>query len=82
MFTLTLTAHEYTPHIHVPLGEGTTTLQIYNMLGEKIYVSSFGGGVRRTEEEIDLSNQPAGIYMYRVITETGKLVGEGKIVIE
>jgi len=31
---------------------------------------------------IDLGNQPNGIYLYRVIDESGALVGEGKFVIE
>ncbi len=32
--------------------------------------------------QIDLSNQPNGVYFYRVIKEDGNLVGEGKLVIQ
>jgi len=32
--------------------------------------------------EINISDQPHGVYLYRVTDETGKLLGEGKFVIE
>ncbi|NNM95618.1 MAG: T9SS type A sorting domain-containing protein, partial [Bacteroidia bacterium] len=49
---------------------------IYNMLGEQVY--SHYQITTPSEYQIDLSSQPAGIYLYRVITETGYLIGEGK----
>jgi hypothetical protein len=55
-----------------------SSLEIYNMLGERI----------KSEElidkntTVDISSQPGGIYLYRVLTETGDLVSEGKFVIE
>lgn len=57
----------------------TNRIEIYNMMGEKVYDAM----LKRVQHDntIDLSGQPAGIYMYRVITETGKPVGEGKLVI-
>lgn len=54
-------------------------IEVYNMLGEQIYISSFRGGVRRTEEDIDLSSQPAGIYMYCITDAQGKLIKQDKI---
>ncbi len=51
-------------------------IEIYNMLGEKVY--SHYQITTPSEYQIDLSSQPAGIYLFRVITETGYLIGEGK----
>ncbi|HXP49189.1 MAG TPA: T9SS type A sorting domain-containing protein [Bacteroidia bacterium] len=55
-----------------------SSVEIYNMLGEKIYTAK----INATNTQIDLSNNPSGIYLYRVITETGGLVSEGKLVIQ
>jgi hypothetical protein len=52
-------------------------IEIYNVLGENVYQSK----INSTNTEINL-NQPNGIYFYRVITESGSLLGEGKIVIQ
>jgi hypothetical protein len=54
-------------------------VEIYNMLGEKVYseFSTFNSPV-----SINISNQPVGIYLYRVITEDGNLVAVGKFVIQ
>lgn len=66
---------------------GEMKVEVYNMLGEKVYTAPLNyphiGGISVTT--ISLPNGEgqggAGIYMYRVITETGKLLGEGKLVI-
>ncbi len=55
------------------------SIEIYTMLGEKVY-SQFG--ICSSSFTIDLSSQPNGIYLYRVLNEEGGLVGEGKLVIE
>lgn len=55
------------------------TVEFYNMLGEKALTLSLS---QAGEEIIDMGSQPAGIYLYRVISETGSLMGEGKFVIE
>ncbi len=54
-------------------------VEIYNIMGQKVYsqLSTFNSQV-----SINLSSQPNGVYLYRVITENGGLVGEGKTVIE
>jgi hypothetical protein len=49
------------------------------MLGEKVY-SNYPLGTNHSS--LDLSSNPNGIYFYRVVSENGDLVGEGKIVIE
>lgn len=60
--------------------QGTNnTVEIYNVLGEKIY-SQFN--ILHYPFSINLSGQPQGVYLYRVISANGELVGEGKIVIE
>ncbi|MGP8215881.1 MAG: choice-of-anchor tandem repeat GloVer-containing protein [Bacteroidia bacterium] len=64
-------------------------IEIYNMLGEKIASSNSSKGGEFCSLPsggegwaIDLSNQPAGIYLYRVVSENGEYIGSGKIVIE
>jgi len=52
---------------------------VYNVLGEKVY-SEFN--IQNPTFKIDLSNQPNGIYLYRVIKSDGSLIGEGKIVMQ
>lgn len=55
-------------------------VEVYNMLGEKVYSNSYKPTAN--SYRLSLSNKPNGIYLYRVITEDGNLVGEGKLVIE
>jgi hypothetical protein len=57
---------------------GKSSVEIYNMLGEKVYSQFTTHSLPLT---IDLS-QPSGIYLYRVLSEDGSLIGEGKVVIE
>ncbi len=54
-------------------------IEVFNVLGEKIYSQS---NIQPSTFNIDLSSQPDGVYLYRVLNETGELVGEGKIVME
>ncbi len=58
---------------------GQSSVEVYNILGEKIYSQL---STLNSPFSINLSNQPNGIYLYRVITETGNLIGEGKMVIQ
>lgn len=58
-----------------------STVEIYNMLGEKIFVSPFGGG-RGEDIHMDISGNPAGIYLYRLIANDGKLISSGKFIIQ
>src|SRR6185312_16298136 len=55
-------------------------VEVYNILGEKVYSHQFL--ISNSQFLINLSNQSSGIYLYRVITETGDLIGEGKVVIQ
>ncbi|HTB31680.1 MAG TPA: T9SS type A sorting domain-containing protein [Bacteroidia bacterium] len=56
-----------------------TTVVIYDVLGEKVYSQFL---IRNSQFVIDLSNQPSGIYLYRVSKNDGTLLGEGKLVIQ
>jgi len=53
-------------------------VEIYNMLGEKVYQST----TNSDNIQINLSGQSQGIYLYRVISENGNLLGEGKVIIQ
>jgi uncharacterized repeat protein (TIGR03803 family) len=59
---------------------GQLSVEIYNMLGEKVY-SAFLPQTPKGALNVDLSNQSNGIYLYRLISGTGELIGEGKITI-
>jgi Secretion system C-terminal sorting domain len=51
-------------------------IEVYNVLGQQVYQST----INSDNTEVNMRNQPNGVYLYRVITLTGELVGEGKIV--
>lgn len=53
-------------------------IEVYNMLGENV-VPSFV--IRSSQFAIDLSTQPNGIYLYRISTLEGALIGSGRLVI-
>jgi hypothetical protein len=55
-------------------------VEIYNMLGEKIYEET----LRQTQGDnaIDLGTKSSGVYLYRIVSETGTQIANGKFVIE
>ncbi|HXB12324.1 MAG TPA: T9SS type A sorting domain-containing protein [Bacteroidia bacterium] len=57
---------------------GKSQFMVYSILGEQ--VSQFS--INTTSIQIDLSNKAVGLYLYRVVTETGNLVSEGKFIIQ
>lgn len=60
---------------------GAYQVEIYNILGEKVYstnLNTMNGGI----SPINIGNQPNGIYLYRVITDSGELLGDGKLIIQ
>ncbi|HXB13428.1 MAG TPA: choice-of-anchor tandem repeat GloVer-containing protein [Bacteroidia bacterium] len=64
-----------------------SSIEVYNMLGEKIYSKQFfpQGSIRTTlnsQLSIDISNNANGIYLYRVTSNSGELMGEGKLIIQ
>ncbi len=56
-----------------------STIEIYNVLGEKVLTE-----IRQLADDnlIDLTGQPNGIYLYRVLKENGELIGEGKLIVQ
>ncbi len=50
---------------------------IYNMLGEPVERAPLIGN----NTDIELNGKPDGLYFYRIITENGSRVGEGKLII-
>jgi hypothetical protein len=55
-------------------------VEVYNVFGEEVYSSNYS--LSTNHYSLDLSADPNGIYLYRVITENGGLVGEGKLIIQ
>jgi len=53
---------------------------MYNMLGEQVLTETLRSA--QGDNAIDLSSQPNGIYFYRVIANSGELMGEGKLIIQ
>jgi PKD repeat protein len=56
-----------------------STMEVYNVLDEKIYSANYT--LSTTHYSLDLSNQPNGIYLYRVLSTNGSMIGEGKLII-
>jgi uncharacterized repeat protein (TIGR03803 family) len=55
-------------------------IEIYNVLGEKIYSS--GPVIRNSQFVINLSNQTSGIYFYKLFTIYSSVIETGKFIIE
>jgi len=53
-------------------------VKIYNVLGEEVYTAL----LRNEDNKISLSNQPQGIYIYRILTETGSPISTGRLIVE
>lgn len=62
------------------VGSGQCSVEVYNMLGEKVY--SNYQITKLSNYQIDLSSQPNGVYLYKVISDSGNLAGQGKLVIQ
>ncbi len=61
-----------------PNFSGSQTIEIYNILGEKVLKTI----ITSSNTELDLSTQSKGIYMYKVLSESGQPIGTGKFIIE
>jgi hypothetical protein len=55
-----------------------STIEIYNMLGEKLY----SGRLISINTEIDLTDKPSGIYLYRLVSQSGEPIASGKFIIQ
>lgn len=56
----------------------TYQIRVYNVLGQEVNASS----ISSSANEINLSGQPKGIYIYRILTQTGTPVSTGRLVVE
>ncbi len=54
-------------------------VEIFNILGEKVFSRLT---IDNEQLSINLGGQPNGIYLYRVLSNNGRLIGEGKIIIQ
>ncbi|HTA83319.1 MAG TPA: T9SS type A sorting domain-containing protein [Bacteroidia bacterium] len=54
-------------------------IEVYTMLGEKIYYEPV---IRNPQFVIDLTNQPTGVYLYRITGANGDCIVEGKMIKE
>jgi uncharacterized repeat protein (TIGR03803 family) len=54
------------------------SVEVYNVLGEKIY-SRFN--IQNPTFKIDVSSNPSGVYLYRIMDASGALLEDGKFVI-
>ncbi len=65
---------------YVPQNIAGTNIEVFNMYGEKVMFETLkqvqGGNL------IELTNQPSGVYFYRLTDKTGSLLGSGKFVIQ
>ena len=59
--------------------ESEETVEIYNMMGQEIASLSSKGG---DKIQVNLSGQPSGLYLYRVLKNDGNLITSGKLIIE
>ena len=52
-------------------------ITIYDMFGENMYNTQFN----TTATQIDLSGRPAGVYLYRIVSEKGESIATGKLIV-
>lgn len=57
---------------------GQSSVEVFNVLGEQVYNTPLK---QAKEHTIDLRAQPGGVYLYRVISEKGELIEDGKVII-
>jgi len=73
------------------VSESQTKLDIYTVLGEKaltetlappLKLQAIRGRSAQGGNLINLTGQPNGVYLYRVVSQHGELIGEGKVLIQ
>jgi hypothetical protein len=80
LFTVVIASEAKPVRTVQPGGQSYPSIEVYNVLGEKVYSDNYS--LSTTHYSLDLSSQPAGIYLYGVISNTGELIGEGKLIIQ
>lgn len=69
----------YTIQIKGELAQINKNIEIYNTMGQEIYSQN---NIQTPTLNINLSGRPNGVYLYRILDDTGNLIGNGKIVLD
>jgi hypothetical protein len=64
--------------IQSPAKLSKSSVEIYNVLGEKVCASKLNSSIT----QIDMSNNASGIYLYRIISQSGDFISAGKFIKE
>ncbi len=59
---------------------GISSIEIYNMLGQKVFEEAFSS--LQSNNKIDLTDKPAGVYIYRINSKIGNNFYSGKLIIQ
>jgi len=59
--------------------EFPTIIEVYNILGEQVLTETLSAS--KKQNAVTISSASAGIYFYRLIRQTGELIGNGKLII-
>jgi hypothetical protein len=54
-------------------------IEVYNVMGQKVLAETLR--YPQGDNAIDISSQPSGIYLYRILNTDGELLGSGKVVV-
>ena len=60
--------------------ESQPQMKVYNVLGEQVLTETLRSS--QGDNTVDITNQPNGVYLYRVIDNIGELIGNGKLIIQ
>jgi hypothetical protein len=63
---------------NVKLGANKGRLEVYNMLGQQVYTGELNNG----NNTINMEGRSAGMYLYKVLSEEGGFISEGKMLIK
>ncbi|HTA28564.1 MAG TPA: T9SS type A sorting domain-containing protein, partial [Bacteroidia bacterium] len=63
--------------IQSSVNSGQLSVEIYNMLGQKVYSQS---NIQNPTFNINISDKPNGIYLIRILDKDGNLVSQKKVV--
>jgi len=66
--------------IDIQNASGENQLEVFNLLGQKVYNMTLDQV--KGSNAIDIGSQPNGVYLYKVIAETGEVINQGKLVIQ
>jgi N-acetylneuraminic acid mutarotase len=56
----------------------SSVVEIYNAIGQEVYT----GLLASDNNNVELTSKATGVYLYRIISENGNLLGQGRLVIQ